>query len=102
VHDLPYALLLPRAGSLQSSEILLEEHAGPAREELRRRFGNAWARLLEEGNEMADLDTGLRTVGDVFTNLEVDEEWSTRERRGFTWWAHRHAQRVWAEEPFKM
>jgi hypothetical protein len=48
---------------------------------------------------MADVDAGLRTVEDIFTNLGIDQEWSTRERRGFTWWAHRHAQRVWAEEP---
>ena len=48
---------------------------------------------------MTARDAGLRTVEDIFTNLQIDAEWSTREGRGFTWWAHRHAQRVWAEEP---
>jgi hypothetical protein len=48
---------------------------------------------------MIGSDAGLRTVEDIFTNLEIDEDWSTRGGRGFTWWAHRHAQRVWAEEP---
>lgn len=46
IHDLPYAAKLPRAGTLKSSELLIEEHAGPAREELRPRFREAWARLL--------------------------------------------------------
>jgi hypothetical protein len=48
---------------------------------------------------MSAPDAGLRTVEDIFANLQIDEQWSTLEGRGFTWWAHRHAQRVWAEEP---
>lgn len=52
------------------------------------------------GNEtMSAPDAGLRTVEDIFANLQIDEQWSTREGRGFTWWAHRHAQRRWADEP---
>ena len=48
VYDLPYAQELPNAGALRSSEILIEQHAGPAREELRPRFRKAWHRYLEE------------------------------------------------------
>lgn len=48
VHDLPFAEELVNAGSLRSSEILVEEIAGPARDELRTRFRVAWLRFLEE------------------------------------------------------
>lgn len=30
-------------------------------------------------------------------SLQINEEWSVREPHGFTWWAHRLAQRVWIE-----
>lgn len=33
----------------------------------------------------------------LFKVLMIDEEWALREPRGFTWWAHRLAQRVWVE-----
>jgi hypothetical protein len=29
--------------------------------------------------------------------LAIDSEWSVWEERGFTWWGHRQAQRVWSE-----
>ncbi len=45
------------------------------------------------------MDAGLRTVHDIFEQLQVDEQWSQWSDRGFTWWAYRNAQRVWAEEP---
>jgi hypothetical protein len=48
VHDLPYATEPPNAGTLKSSEILINEHADPAREELRPRFAAAWKLYLEE------------------------------------------------------
>jgi len=48
VYDLPFAQELPNAGALESSEILIEQHAGPAREELRPRLREAWRRYLEE------------------------------------------------------
>lgn len=44
-------------------------------------------------------DAGLRTVEDIYGGLQIDEEWSVRAERSFTWWPYRHAQRVWAEEP---
>jgi hypothetical protein len=48
VYDLPYSQELPNAGALWSSQILIEQNAGPAREELRPRFREAWRRYLEE------------------------------------------------------
>jgi hypothetical protein len=29
--------------------------------------------------------------------MQVDEEWSLRQERGFCWWGHEYAQRVWAD-----
>ncbi|MGH2630450.1 MAG: hypothetical protein ACRDHI_07820 [Actinomycetota bacterium] len=43
-------------------------------------------------------DPGLRAVLDIHDELQIDAEWTVWARRGFTWWAHRHAQRVWSEE----
>ncbi len=57
-HDLPYRSELAKGGSLPSSEILVEEHAGPAREELRPRFRAAWRRYLEEIDEPSDSVAG--------------------------------------------
>src|SRR4051794_33215133 len=42
-------------------------------------------------------DIGLAVVDEPHRLLFVDEEWTAREDRGFTWWAHRHPQRIWAE-----
>lgn len=33
----------------------------------------------------------------LFKALMIDDKWSLREPRGFTWWGHRLAQRVWME-----
>jgi len=44
-------------------------------------------------------DAGTRTVQNTFEELQIDEAWSAWSERGFTWWPHRLAQRVWAEEP---
>ena len=32
----------------------------------------------------------------VYTSMQIDPEWSTRQADGFTWWAHQQAQRVWS------
>lgn len=46
-------------------------------------------------------DAGERAVVHVYTSLKIDEEWSVREGRGFTWWGKDFAQRVWAEPPVR-
>jgi hypothetical protein len=42
-------------------------------------------------------DLGLRVVDKIGRALSLDEEWSIRDERGFTWWGQDHAQRVWSE-----
>ena len=42
-------------------------------------------------------DLGERIVNDVYAVMNVDAEWTSRQPRGFTWWGHRLAQRVWTE-----
>jgi len=48
-----------------------------------------------------DTDAGITAVRKIFQVLKIDKEWSLISERGFTWWGHRYAQRVWAEEPFE-
>ncbi len=43
-------------------------------------------------------DFGLETVERVFRDMAIDEPWSVREARGFTWWGAWCRQRVWAEK----
>lgn len=44
-------------------------------------------------------DPGLEVLQFVYTSMQIDEAWSVREPRRFTWWGHRLAQRIWAEPP---
>jgi len=46
-------------------------------------------------------DIGLETVTWLFKDMQIDEEWSVQEERGFTWWGKDRAQRVWSEPPFQ-
>ncbi len=46
-------------------------------------------------------DLGLETVEQIYRDLQVDDEWSVREQRGFTWWAAWLRQRVWAAEAIR-
>lgn len=48
---------------------------------------------------MQQADPGLEVVEHVYAQMQIDDEWSTFERRGFTWWGHELAQRVWADPP---
>jgi hypothetical protein len=44
-------------------------------------------------------DLGPAVLDYLYALLGIEERWTVREDRGFTWWPHRHAQRVWAERP---
>ena len=44
-------------------------------------------------------DIGVQAVDALFKRLMIEEEWSVRKPRGFTWWAHRVAQHVEAGRP---
>lgn len=50
---------------------------------------------------MTDKDVGLQAVDRIFDMLQIDEEWSVRRARGFTWWSYRLAQHVDATEPWQ-
>ncbi|MBA2515233.1 MAG: hypothetical protein H0V26_13060 [Solirubrobacterales bacterium] len=42
-------------------------------------------------------DLGTTLADYTFEIMQIDEQWSVREPRGYTWWGHELAQRVWAE-----
>ena len=42
-------------------------------------------------------DAGLEVLDFVYRSMKIDECWSIREPRSFTWWGHRLAQRVSVE-----
>ncbi len=42
-------------------------------------------------------DVGIQAVQEVYNGLQVDDEWSIKEERGFTWWANQFKQSIWAE-----
>jgi hypothetical protein len=50
---------------------------------------------------MTDSDIGLQAIDRIFDMLQVDEAWSVRRPRGFTWWSYRLAQHVDATEPWQ-
>lgn len=45
-------------------------------------------------------DAGVQTIGKIYRDMNIDAEWSQISERGFTWWGHHYAQRIWADEPF--
>ena len=45
-------------------------------------------------------DVGISVVNAIAEMMGIDEEWSTRDERGFTWWGKDYAQRVWSEPGF--
>jgi len=42
---------------------------------------------------------GSQVIDYVYAQMKVSEKWSLRQERGFTWWGHTVAQRVWADPP---
>jgi len=40
---------------------------------------------------------GSQVIDYVYAQMKVSEKWSLRQERGFTWWGHTVAQRVWAD-----
>lgn len=51
-----------------------------------------------EGRTYSDL--GVSVVDAIAVMMGVDEDWCTRDERGFTWWGKDYAQRVWSEPGF--
>jgi hypothetical protein len=46
-------------------------------------------------------DHGIQLVRKIIKDMNIDDEWSIETERGFTWWGHQYAQRIWAEQPIK-
>lgn len=44
-------------------------------------------------------DVGIRLLDSLYEQLMIDEQWSVRCERGFTWWSYRLAQHVEVGEP---
>jgi tetratricopeptide (TPR) repeat protein len=42
-------------------------------------------------------DAGPEVIQFIYTSMLIDDAWSIKKSRGFTWWGHRLAQRIWAE-----
>lgn len=50
---------------------------------------------MERGHKM---DIGITAIDEVYKLWQVDEKWSTRQSRGFTWWAGDFRQCVYVDE----
>ena len=46
-------------------------------------------------------DLGNQIVENIYHELQIDPKWSFKGERGFTWWGHRLAQRIWADPPLE-
>jgi hypothetical protein len=44
---------------------------------------------------------GIQTVQNIYQDLEIGQKWSITDERGFTWWGHRLAQKIWADPPLE-
>jgi hypothetical protein len=47
-------------------------------------------------------DVGERLVERLYSMSQVDDKWSMRTNRGFSWWAGDLAQHVWADQPVQV
>jgi len=55
------------------------------------------AAITRRVEEHLRADVGPEIIEAVYRGMGIDQAWSIREPRAFTWWGHRLAQRVWAE-----
>jgi len=53
------------------------------------------------GTEVKMNDHGIQLVRKIFKDMNIDDEWSIENERGFKWWGHQYAQRIWAEQPIE-
>lgn len=64
---------------------------------------NKWQQGLlfggkEENMSLKKDHAGVQIVKDIFANMKIDKKWSIASDRAFTWWGHRFAQTVWADQ----
>lgn len=57
-----------------------------------------WETLRQEPTRPLP-DLGPEILDDLFERLMIDEEWSVRSERSFTWWPYQLAQHVWVTPP---
>jgi len=55
------------------------------------------ASVARRVEEQLRTDVGPQIIDAVYQGMGIDQAWSVREARGFTWWGHRLGQRIWAE-----
>ena len=55
---------------------------------------------VPERQSVTSDDIGVSVVNAIAEMMGIDEAWSTRDERGFTWWGKDYAQRVWSEPGF--
>lgn len=60
-------------------------------------YWNKQVMLVKKPEDAAE-DVGPAVVDFIRSSMMVDEQWSVNAPRGFTWWGHRLAQRIWADE----
>ena len=48
-----------------------------------------------------DTDVGPEMINKAFETNQIDDEWSIRSDREFTWWGYEQAQRLWAAPPIR-
>ena len=70
---------------------------GQAVVETRKPAGRIDEQRLQTVGEKPVVDVGSEVLNFVFATMKIDDGWSVRESRSFTWWGHRLAQRIWAE-----
>jgi hypothetical protein len=46
-------------------------------------------------------DHGIQLVRKIFKDMKIDKEWSVETDRGFKWWCHQYAQKIWADPPIQ-
>jgi hypothetical protein len=46
-------------------------------------------------------DLGNQIVENIYQDLQIDPKLSVKGERGFTWWGHRLAQKIWADPPLE-
>jgi hypothetical protein len=84
----------------QSGPYTDEETGSPNRAQLAEEFSDSGDKKIGDGDYQDEAydDTGPEVARFIYTSMLIDDEWSTKSPRGFTWWGHGLAQRVWAEE----
>lgn len=50
---------------------------------------------------MSESEAGINIIRRIYQICQVDDEWSVWDKRGYAWWGHRLAQRLWVDDPIE-